>query len=62
VRNHKTEPVTVRVVEHLYRWLQWEITASSTPNRKTDARTMEFRPVIAGGGETVIRYTVHYTW
>ena len=62
VRNHKKEPVTVRVVEHLYRWLQWEITSSSMENRKTDARTMEFRPVIAAGGEAVIRYTVHYTW
>ena len=62
VRNHKKDPVTVRVVEHLYRWLQWEITANSMENRKTDARTMEFRPVISGGGEAVIRYTVHYTW
>ncbi len=62
VRNHKTEPVTVRVVEHLYRWLQWEITSTSMENKKTDARTTEFRPAIAGGGEAVIRYTVHYTW
>lgn len=62
VRNHKTEPVTVRVVEHLYRWFQWEITATSMENTKTDARTIEFRPVIAGGGEATITYTVHYTW
>jgi hypothetical protein len=62
VRNHKTEPVTVRVVEHLYRWLQLEITSTSMENKKTDARTTEFRPAIAGGGEAVIRYTVHYTW
>ena len=26
VRNHKKEEVEVRVVEHLYRWFQWEIT------------------------------------
>ncbi len=62
VRNHKNERVEVRVVEHLYRWLQWEITAGSMEHRKTDARTIEFRPTIAGGGEAVIRYTVHYTW
>jgi hypothetical protein len=37
------------------------VTATSMENRKTDARTIEFRPAIAGGGEAVIRYTVHYT-
>ena len=62
VRNHKKEPVTVRVVEHLYRWLQWEITATSMENTKTDARTIEFHPAVAAGAEAVIRYTVHYTW
>ena len=28
-------------------------------NRKTNARTIEFQPTIAAGGETAIRYTVH---
>ena len=27
LRNHKKEPVTIRVVEHLYRWNNWEITS-----------------------------------
>jgi len=62
VRNHKNERVEVRVVEHLYRWLQWTITTGSMEHRDIDARTMEFRPTIAAGGETVIRYTAHYTW
>ena len=62
VRNHKQEPVRVRVVEHMYRWIQWEITASSMDYAKTDARTVEFRPAIVSGGETIINYTVHYTW
>ncbi len=62
VRNHKTESVTVRVVEHLYRWLQWEVTSASMEHTKTNARTVEFQPSIAAGGEAVIRYTVHYTW
>ena len=62
VRNHKKETVSVRVVEHLYRWLQWEITAATVEYRKTDARTMEFLTPIAPDGEAVIRYTVHYTW
>ena len=37
LRNHKKEPVEIRVVEHLYRWSNWEITARSpmTTPRKT---------------------------
>jgi len=62
VRNHKKEAVTVRVVEHMYRWIQWDITAKSMEHKKTDARTIEFRPNIAGGGEAVINYTAHYSW
>ena len=28
LRNHKKEPVEIRVVEHLFRWTNWEITAT----------------------------------
>ena len=62
VRNHKKERVKVRVVEHMYRWVQWAITDSSMDHTKTDARTIEFRPVIEAGGQAMITYTVHYTW
>jgi hypothetical protein len=62
VRNHKKEDVEVRVVEHLYRWIQWEITGKSAGFTKTDARTIEFRPTVAANGEATITYTVHYSW
>ena len=62
VRNHKKEEVDVRLVEHMYRWIQWKIKATSMPYRKTDARTIEFRPRVPPGGEVVITYTVHYSW
>ncbi|GAB4370498.1 MAG: DUF4139 domain-containing protein [Deltaproteobacteria bacterium] len=62
VRNHKTEAVEVRVVEHLYRGLQWEILRKSAAYRKPDARTIEFRPRVPADGEAVIAYTVRYTW
>ncbi|MGO9129904.1 MAG: DUF4139 domain-containing protein [Bryobacteraceae bacterium] len=62
VRNHKKEPVEVRVVEHMYRSLQWELTSKSDDSTKKDSRTIEFRPTIPAGGEAVITYTVHYTW
>ena len=62
LRNHKKEEIEVRVVEHLYRWLNWEITGSTMEYAKTDARAMEFRPKIPAGGQVIINYTVHYTW
>jgi len=62
VRNHKKEPVTVRVVEHLYRWTNWKLTEQSQESRKMDAQTSEFPVTIAPDGEQVVTYTVHYSW
>jgi hypothetical protein len=62
VRNHKKEPVNVRVVEHLYRWTNWKLTEQSQASKKTDAQTMEFPVTIAPDGEEVVSYTVHYSW
>ena len=33
----------IRVVEHLFRWINWDITEKSDPFTKTNAQTMEFR-------------------
>jgi len=62
VRNHKKEPVDVRVVEHLYRWVTWDILEKSDPYRKTDSKTIEFPVTIPPDGEKTIAYTAHYTW
>jgi len=62
VRNHKKEVVTVRVVEHLYRWTNWKLSEQSQESRKTDAQTVEFPVTVAPDGETVVTYTVHYSW
>ncbi len=62
VRNHKKEAVTVRVVEHMYRWIQWDLTSKSMEFKKSDARTIEFRPTVAPNGDATIIYTVHYSW
>jgi hypothetical protein len=62
VRNHKKQPVDVRVVEHLYRGLNWNIAANSADYKKTDAHTIEFPVTIAPDGESTITYTAHYTW
>jgi len=62
VRNHKKEPVDVRVVERLYRWITWDISAESDPYRRTDSKTIEFPLTIPPDGEKAITYTAHYTW
>jgi len=62
VRNHKKEPVDVRVVEHLYRWTNWKLIEQSHSSNKTDAQTTEFPITIAPDGEQVVTYTVHYSW
>ena len=62
VHNHKKEAVTVRVVEHLYRWTNWKLNEQSSESRKTDAQTVEFPVTIAPDGEQVVTYTVHYSW
>jgi hypothetical protein len=62
LRNHKKEPVKICVVEHLYRWSNWEITQSSDKFKKTDAQTIEFRVPVKPDEEKTITYTVHYSW
>ena len=62
VRNHKKEPVQVRVVEHLYRCNNWKLVDSSATYRKSDAHTVEFPITVAPDGEQIVTYTVHYTW
>ena len=63
MRNRKEkDPVEVRVVEHLYRWISWEIVEKSSTFLKTDSQTIEFRIQVPAGEEKVITYKVHYTW
>ncbi len=62
LRNHKATPVTIKVVESLYRWPTWEITDSSDTYKKVDSQTMEFLAQLEPGAEKAITYTVRYTW
>ena len=62
LRNRKKEPVEFRVVEHLYRWNNWEITQKSDDFKKTDSQTVEFRVPVKPDEEKTITYTVHYSW
>jgi hypothetical protein len=63
VRNHKeNDTVEIRVVEHLYRWVNWEIVEKSNEFIKTDSQTVEFRIQVPAGQEKIVTYKVHYTW
>jgi hypothetical protein len=62
LRSRKQEPVEFRVVEHLYRWNNWEITAKSDDFKKTDSQTIEFRVPVKPDEERTVTYTVHYSW
>jgi hypothetical protein len=62
LRNHKKEPVVVRLVEHLYRGATWEITAKSDTYLKTDSQTIEFRVQVGPDAEKIVTYSAHYTW
>lgn len=62
VRNHKAQPVKVIVRETMYRWSQWEIVESSQKHDKVDARTVEFPVTIEPDQESMVTYTVKYTW
>ncbi len=62
LRNHKEEDVTIAAVEHLYRWTNWKIVDASMPYKKKDAQTVEFDAPVKQDGETVITYTVRYSW
>lgn len=62
VRNRKTEPVQVRIVEHMYRWTTWDIPVSSIPFTKRDAQTVEFTVQLAPGESKTVTYAAQYRW
>lgn len=62
VRNHKSAPAEVRIVEHLYRWSNWEIRKNSDPFEKTDSQQIAFNVQIPADSEKVVTYQVHYSW
>ena len=62
LRNHKKEPVEIRVVEHLYRWTNWDITEKSDTFLKTNAQEIEFRVQLKPDEEKTVTYKVHYSW
>jgi hypothetical protein len=62
LENNSTEEIEIRVVEHLYRWNQFEIVKADTDYKAAGPQTIEFRPVLKPGGKRAVHYTVRYRW
>jgi hypothetical protein len=62
VRNHKDADIEVRVVEHMFRWVEWELLEQSHEHDRLDSKTIEFRVPVEANGETTVTYTVRYEW
>jgi hypothetical protein len=62
LKNRKKEPVTIRVVEHLARPANWQISANTDPFEKKTSDEIEFRIPLKPGEERKVAYTATYTW
>jgi len=60
--NETDEDVVVRVVEHLYRWHEFEIVKADTEYQLLSSQMIEFRPTLKAGGKRSVHYTVRYSW
>lgn len=60
--NDSEQEVAVRVVEHLYRWHEFEIVKSDLEYQTVGPQAIEFRPELKPGGRRSIHYTVRYRW
>ena len=62
LRNHKDQAVRIVVEEPLQGYRNWKILKHSHDYKKEDFRTLEFNVEVPANGQTVITYTVRYTW
>ena len=62
LRNHKTQPVTVQIIEKMYRSGQWQISTASQQYKKLDSRTIRFDLEVPPNGQGKVTYKVRYTW
>lgn len=62
IRNQKSSAQTVRIIERLYRWTNWQISAKSDNFTKLDSNTIAFDFDVPPEGRRAVTYTVVYTW
>ena len=62
LRNHKDQPVRIIVEEPVGAYINWKLLKQSHEHKNKDFRTLEFDVEVLADGQTVITYTVRYTW
>ncbi len=60
--NGKRTAATIRVIEPLPRWSDWELVSSSVAGKKKDARHAQFEVPVPAEGQAMLTYTVRYRW
>ena len=53
---------SIRVIEPLPRWSDWQLVSSTVEPVRSAAREVEFVVPVEAGGEAELEYTVRYTW
>ncbi len=56
LRNHKTTPVTVKVVEHAYG--EWDVTSETLAHTKDSAYQLSWNVPVAADGSATVAYTI----
>jgi hypothetical protein len=62
LRNHKTEAVTVDVIEAINGQSNWNMVKQSQPFVPRDVNTLVFPVELKPNSEAVVTYTIRYTW
>lgn len=62
LHNAKSAPTTIRVVESVARWTEWEIVDSSAEWNRIDAQRIAFDIRVPSESSATLRYSVRYRW
>lgn len=61
LRNHRPQPVEIRVIEYPFRWHEWKLTAQSDRMVESNKTAIEFRVPVKPNEERTVTYTVLYS-
>jgi hypothetical protein len=62
LRNHKTEDVSIDVVEAIQGQCNWIMLKQSHPFQPRDVNTLVFPVTVKANSETAVTYTIRYMW
>lgn len=62
LQNDQAQDAVIYVIEHLYRWSNFEIVKADSEYERRGDDIIVFKPLVKAGGSRTLRYTVHYRW